>query len=373
MRSIAVVSDAVYPFNKGGKEVRYYEVVSRLADLGFDVTVYTMKWWSGGPTHVDRGVRYRAICPLLDLYAGRRRSFLQAIVFSLACLRLFSADFDVLEADHMPYLPLFPLRLVAWAKRVPMVVTWHEYWGAGYWREYLGRSGIVAAGLEAAASRLPDVIVAVADETRRRLVEAGVSPTRVAVVEAGIDRALIAAIDPADEQIDVLFVGRLLSNKNVDVLLEALALLRQRDRRPRAVIVGDGPERSTLEALSASLGLQDQVRFAGAVDTLGDVYALMKSATVFALPSTREGFGITVLEALACGAVVVTSDHPDNQARLLVDHQVDGWVCEPGADALAAGLAWSLDAPCRGGRDFADWSDSAADVARLYTAAAART
>ena len=58
-------------------------------------------------------MRYHAVSRLVPLYVGERRSILQAVLFSLGCLRLLGHQFDAIEADQMPYLPLFPLRLVA--------------------------------------------------------------------------------------------------------------------------------------------------------------------------------------------------------------------------------------------------------------------
>ena len=71
-------------------------------------------------------------------------------------------NYDVIEADHMPYLQLLPLRIVASIRRVPFVVTWHELWGPKYWRQYLGTQlGVIAAGIERLATRLPGMIIAV--------------------------------------------------------------------------------------------------------------------------------------------------------------------------------------------------------------------
>ena len=132
-------------------------------------------------------MRYFAVSRNVPLYVGERRSIFQAVLFSFGCLRLLGHRFDAIEADQMPYLPLFPLRLVASIKRVPLIVTWHEVWGAAYWREYLGPAGVVGAVLERLAMRTPDLIVAENAETHRRLLEAGLPETRVTVVPNGVD------------------------------------------------------------------------------------------------------------------------------------------------------------------------------------------
>jgi hypothetical protein len=90
-------------------------------------------------------------------------------LFAACCLRLLFARFDVIEADHMPYLQLFPLRIVASLRRKRLVVTWHECWGPDYWRSYLGHPGRVGWLIESAAMRLPDSIIAASPQTAARL------------------------------------------------------------------------------------------------------------------------------------------------------------------------------------------------------------
>jgi glycosyltransferase involved in cell wall biosynthesis len=95
----------------------------------------------------------------------------------------------------------------------------------------------------------------------------------------------------------------------------------------------------------------------------------MKAADSFVLPSRREGFGITALEALACGTPVVTLDHPQNAARDLVTDGVTGAVCEATPTALAAGIERSrgLDAAeCRAAAGPYDWDRIAERVERVY-------
>src|SRR5690242_17399471 len=87
IKKIAIVSDAVYPFNKGGKEKRMYDVSTRLAARGHDVTIYCMKWWEGEDEIIRDGVRLSAISPHYPLYAGGRRSIKEAIFFSLHCFK----------------------------------------------------------------------------------------------------------------------------------------------------------------------------------------------------------------------------------------------------------------------------------------------
>ena len=145
MLKIAIVSDAIYPYNKGGKEKRIYEISTRLAKSGHKVTIYCMKWWEGSDTRVDEGVQIKAISPYFPLYSGEKRSIKEALFFSLHCLKLVKEDFDIIDVDHMPHLVLFSTKLVALLKRKKLHVIWNEVWGASYRIKYMGPSGVLAA------------------------------------------------------------------------------------------------------------------------------------------------------------------------------------------------------------------------------------
>ena len=125
---VALVTDAIFPYHRGGKEILYYELSRRLARRA-NVHLYTMRWWDGPRILEDEDVTLHAISPLFPLYTHDRRSFRQAIFFALGCVRLLASPFDVIEADHMPYLQILVLRFVATVKRKRLVVTWHEAWG----------------------------------------------------------------------------------------------------------------------------------------------------------------------------------------------------------------------------------------------------
>lgn len=339
---VALVTDAIYPFHRGGKEMRYHEIARRLSRRA-DVHVYTMRWWEGRDVRRDGGVTYHAIMPKLALYTGERRSIVQALAFAVACLRLVFERFDVIEADHMPYVQLFPLRLVALVRRRRLVVTWHEVWGPDYWRTYLGRPGRVGWWFERTAMRLPHHVIAASAETAERL-SAWVGPgTQLTVAPNGVDLDAIRASPPAPQRSDLVVVGRLLEHKRVDMLVDAIALLRAAGSDVTLRVIGDGPERARLQRQVAAAGVQDLVELRTDVGRQDELYSLVKAARVFVFPSAREGFGIAVLEALACGLPVVATSAPDNIARHLVERSARGIVCAPDAASLAAAIIQALD------------------------------
>jgi glycosyltransferase involved in cell wall biosynthesis len=338
---IAFVSDAILPYHHGGKELRIHEMTHRIATSA-EVHVYTMKWWDGPRVRREGGITYHAVSRRFPLYVKDRRSLSQAALFACACLRLLTSRFDVLEADHIPYAQLFVLRLVTRVRGKRLVATWHEVWGRKYWCEYLGRMGVLAWWAEWLAVRMPDRIIAVSPETAERLRGIAGPRTAITVAPNGVDLEAIAAV-PADPiGTDLVVVGRLLSHKRIDLLLEAIALLHVQGSPVTCRVIGDGPERASLHERAQALGVAAAVEFRHDVVEEKEVYALVKSARVFAFPSSREGFGLAVLEALACGLPVVTTSAPDNMARHLVTRSRRGAICEPTAVAFATALKDAL-------------------------------
>ena len=106
---------------------------------------------------------------------------------------------------------------------------------------------------------------------------------------------------------DLIFLGRLVSEKGLDVLLQALALLQTRKLAPRLTIVGSGPELSATQQLAERLGLHAQVTFAGAKSG-AELVSLLQQHKILVIPSRYdEPFGVVALEGIACGCVAVGS------------------------------------------------------------------
>ncbi|MFZ0835134.1 MAG: glycosyltransferase family 4 protein [Mycobacterium sp.] len=339
---LAIVTDVVAPWHSGGKETRTWHYSQELARSGFQVHIYTMKWWAGGLRAQQGLVHLHAICRQWPLYAGQRRSILQAVAFSFACMRLIGARFDIVEVDQIPILPLLVVKAVCLIRRKPVVATWHEVWGRGYWRSYLGPLGEVAALVEKLVLRLPDRVIAVSEGTAERIVNATKATMPVFVGRNGIDADEIADAPVESSGTDLLFVGRLLAHKGVDVLVDAVGDLTKRGTVLSLTIVGKGPEEGTLRELAAARGLTSQITFTGELATHAEVVGRMKSAGLLVFPTRREGFGLAAVEAMACGTPVITTDHPDNFARLLITPGRNGYLCRPDGADLADSILRAL-------------------------------
>ena len=283
---------------------------------------------------VRDGVTYHAISSLYPMYVNGRRSVSEAVMFGLATFKLLFASFDVLDVDQIPFIPLFSARIVTWIRGKKMHATWHEVWSLNDWTQYTGPVlGRIAYAVERWALFLPDVIISNSSHTTKRLTESGVK-TRIVEVPLGVDIDAIAAIEPAPTRSDVVFVGRLVEHKHVDTLVEALSIVKKTYAAISCVIIGDGPEREALEYSIRAYSLTDNVRIVSNLESCA-LYSLMKASRMLVLPSTREGFGLTVLEAHAAGLPVITTRHNNNAAKDLIVEGVNGFLVEPNPQMIA--------------------------------------
>ncbi|MBO8180429.1 MAG: glycosyltransferase family 4 protein [Archaeoglobus sp.] len=319
---IAFIYDAVYPWIKGGVEKRIFEMGRRLAAEGNEVYWFGISWW--GDREIEHsGIRLIPCYKPVELYSKGRRKISEAILFAASVKRKANFNkFDVVDCQVFPYFPAL------FISHQNLVLTWHEFWG-DYWKEYLGHLGYFGKAVERIVAANEGKHVAVSSTTARQLLEVGVEAE---VVPNGVDLEEIERVKAAEKGYDVVFAGRLIKEKGVDLLLDALKLIPDTS----CLIVGEGPEKKRLVEKSRKLGLN--CHFHGFTSWEGMI-SIMKSSKVFALPSTREGFSITSLEANACGMPVVTINHPCNAASEIVC----GITCDDTAKSLAEALVEAME------------------------------
>lgn len=332
---IAFVYDAAWPWETGGVQRRVWEISRRLAN-DHDVHWYGLNYWDG-PAVIEReGVTIHGVGPAQNLYVDGRRSIPEAVSFAVRLVRpLRRESFDVIDCQEFPYFPVFASKLGSFRKGTKLCLTWHEVWD-DYWFEYLGWMGIAGKAVERLCSYPPDLHMAVSERTRREVHDLGVDT--VEVVPNGITMSEIEAAPIADRDVDVLFVGRLIAEKNAALLIRAVDRLRCSDPDIECLLVGEGPERESIDQLVTELDLRETIDIISFRESYEEVLGLMKAAEVVVTPSRREGFGIAALESLACGTPVVTIAHPQNAVQELVDDGSTGVVCEPTVDGLHRGL-----------------------------------
>jgi glycosyltransferase involved in cell wall biosynthesis len=135
----------------------------------------------------------------------------------------------------------------------------------------------------------------------------------------------------------VLYLGRLKRYKRVDLIMQAIAVLKRRGTTVHMIIAGKGDAAADLQALAASLGIDDLVQMRGFV-TEDEKRELLRRTWVHTLTSPKEGWGISNLEAAACGTATIASDAPG--LRDSVRNGETGFLVPHGdVDALADAIA----------------------------------
>jgi glycosyltransferase involved in cell wall biosynthesis len=168
-----------------------------------------------------------------------------------------------------------------------------------------------------------------------------------------------------DEPPVILSAGRLARVKNFPFLIEAFARLRRR-RPARLMILGEGEDRQSLEALVRKLDLETDVSLPG---FLSNPFAYMARASVFALTSISEGLPGVLIQAMACGCPVVSTDCPGGVREILRDGEFGTLVPVGDVDGMAAALGAALDTPAPASNLKVRAADFSADlIARQYLA-----
>jgi glycosyltransferase involved in cell wall biosynthesis len=197
-----------------------------------------------------------------------------------------------------------------------------------------------AKGIVAVSSDLADELSDLSHQERGRInviFNAVVNDELLSMAESPLDHPWFAAGQPPV----ILNVGRLVPQKDQATLLRAFARLRMR-RAARLLVIGDGPERAALETLADQLGITADISMPG-YDT--NPYRFMRHCRVFALSSAWEGFGNVLVEAMACGAPVVSTDCRSGPAEIL-DQGKYGLLVTVGDDeALASAMEKTIDSP----------------------------
>jgi glycosyltransferase involved in cell wall biosynthesis len=347
---ICLIYDCLFPYTIGGGERWYRELGERLAADGHDVTYLTLRQWdrSERPS-AGAGVRVVTVGPRMRLYVGGRRRILPPLVFGLGVLwhlLRHARRYDVVHTCSFPFFSLLAAAALRPVGRYALVVDWFEVWTLEYWREYLGRgAGRVGWLVQRLCAAIPQQALCLAHKHARRLVAEGLRSEPV-VIRRGLygappDPALRRAADPL-----VVFIGRLIPEKQAESVVPAVALARERVPGLRGLILGDGPEHARILQTIAGLGPDAPVSAPGFVPD-DELTAALASALCLILPTRREGLGTVVLEAAALGVPSVVVEGPDNGATELIEPGCNGFIAP---SASAADLAAAFEAVHSGGQ-----------------------
>lgn len=316
----------------GGAELHLFEIFKRLAARGHRIRLVCSGWTGGPPEATIDGVSIRRV--------ASRNGF--ALAGRAAVRRALTEERPDVVVEDINKLPLF----LAGLTDLPICAMVPHLFGETAFQEASWPAAAVVWLSERPLARAyrRAGFHAISESTRDDLVARGVPADRVRVIHPGVDSARftpdarVRSPSPA-----FLYVGRLKRYKGVDTALRALAVARRTRPDLGLHIAGSGDHGPALEALAVRLGLGSAVAFHGFVSE-AEKLALLRGAWANVFPSPKEGWGITVVEAGACGTPSLASDSPG--LRDSVRHGETGFLVPHGdADALAARMLELAAAP----------------------------
>jgi glycosyltransferase involved in cell wall biosynthesis len=197
-------------------------------------------------------------------------------------------------------------------RRCLVVHTFHGHVFRGYFR---GMASVLVRAVERRLAAVTDIIIAISSLQREDLTAVyRIAPvSKVKVVPLGLDLQRLLSVQRsvpgerfgfAAAQVVVVFVGRLVPIKRVDVLVQAIADAHHKGMRVQLLIAGDGECRAALERQARDLEIESSVRFVGWVD---DLPALYGAADIVALSSDNEGTPVALIEAAASATPVIAT------------------------------------------------------------------
>ncbi len=283
----------------GGAEVHMEEILRHLGRRGWRCTLLSSRF-PGAASAVQKD-GYRIV------RGGGEYTF--HVAAPRLYRRVAAADPPDIVLDDVNKIPLLaPL----WARR-PVIMVVPHLMGKSVFDEVPAPLAAVLYGYE----RLTEPVYrrchveVISQSTKDDLVARGWPAERIRVVLCGVDRGTYTT-DGAPSKAatpSLVYVGRLKRYKAVDHAVRAMPAIRRAVPGAVLTVVGDGDERAALERLTAELRLGDAVRFAGFVPSAEKV-RLLQQAHLLVNPSVREGWGLTNVEANACGTACVAADSP---------------------------------------------------------------
>lgn len=282
----------------GGAEVHLHEIFGRIAQKGCSITLLCSSF---------RGAKKTEVLDDMKVMRLGRRSNFNFFVPSAVKALLRQEKYDVL-VDDINKIPFYTPLYV----NIPVLAILHHFFDRTIYREtnFLPASYVYLAEkfVPLVYRKVPFAVVS--ESTKEDLIRKGVPERNIQVIYNGIDHRLYKPNYMMKSKSPLIcYLGRLKKYKGVDILLKAMVLVRKEMPGVRLVIVGDGDYRPALMKMADKLGLINCVEFTGYVSGQEKVRFLQR-AQLAVNPSPREGWGLTCVEANACGTPLVASDAP---------------------------------------------------------------
>ncbi len=319
---ISILLESFQPEYWGGRETRWHYLIDELSHHA-DLTVFAD--FSRCPKEIafpNPLVNFVDIGPLPAMYnATGTRSIKHALIFTLRSFKLLSRNVDVILTDQTPLISLPVLRLISLAARSQVSITWHEVWGVQTWLKYSKVSGLIGIFIQTIGIMASKNIVVPSLRVKQDLQSKAISKATT-VIPNGLNQNHSLKITRTESSLNnsvkLLYVGRLIKHKNCDFLIDIMNYANRVGKNWHLTIVGQGPMQNELYRLVEKYSLLNHIEIKSNLSQ-EELLIEYSSSDLFVFPSQREGFGISVAEAISHSLPVIVYDVPENASVALVD------------------------------------------------------
>ncbi len=308
MARIAFVSDVVYPWVKGGMETTHYFEMRVLAKNN-EVYCFCMQFEGMKNEFVKDGIHYvgvaKASLDALYTEKGTRSIALAKHFASALPSALEPYNFDLVYANSFPYLHLKAVKAYCKANKCKLALDIAEVWDIRRWKTYLGGlKGTLAYNYARTALKGADAYIANSSATAKDLEHAGIPRNRITILSPVIDLKKMSK--PLHKSPIVIYAGRLIREKRLDLWVESVAKAHILDHRIKGLIVGSGPEETAVRKL---IGKYPFISVRKPYSSKAQLYKAVGSAMCMLNMSEREGLSVITIESAALGTVPVLPDY----------------------------------------------------------------
>lgn len=324
---IAIFLESFQPEYWGGRETRWKNVIEFFSESNELVIYGDFSRFSSDVAFPGVRAKFVNVGPLPPMYSPKgNRSLKHAVMYTLKAYKILFSKSDILLTDQTPLISIPVFRLFSCISRTQLSITWHEVWNTQSWFRYSKFMGIFGVVLQELALLFSKNIVVPSVEVAADL-QKRIFHRKSTVIANGVKLNLrvheLNLNQSKDSTINLLYVGRLIKHKNCDFLIDVMEEAARLGKKWKLTIIGAGPLDARLRELVRAKNLGKCITFKANVPEI-ELMEAYATSDVFVFPSQREGYGISVAEAISHKLPVIVYDSPENAATSLVQSRVSG-------------------------------------------------
>ncbi len=326
---------------RGGGEVMFNQLAHELANRGHEIHVIKHRMLGSNERDINisnsERVIFYDIFPPVEHKGGLPATVIHNLLYVLNAVRrgvkiVRKRSVNLIHANS--YSPILAGWLISKITKRPLLVTIHDVGsihGMIFWERWMRQFGrlstlkaLIGYAFELLSIKLSKNIHTVSETSKKDILQIGFKNKNIYVIPNSLDLRLYPGNDNVEYENEIVFIGRLVFYKNLEVVLKALKCMSSQD--VKLTVIGDGPMKKHWQKLAEDLGITDKVEFKGYVPHEEKI-KILRRASALVLPSLFEGFGIVILEAWAYKKPVIVANTPP--LNRIVEHGKNGFIIDP--------------------------------------------